>query len=71
MAKSFKWELNFSDPSVEIVDLTAEISSLFNPANADQKTIREIRDQKPIALEEFTVEEVIEMWKSFETKMKK
>jgi hypothetical protein len=66
-----KWELTYSEPSIEVTDLTAEICSLFNPVNLDQQTMKEISNQAPIPLEDFTVEEVIEMWKSFETKNKK
>ena len=65
-----KWELAYSDPLIEVIDLTGEISSLFNPVNLNQQTAKEISNQSPIPLEEFTVEEVIDMWKDFEAKYK-
>ncbi len=63
-----KWELTFVDPSAEIVDLTMVIANLYNPKENIEKMATELAKQAPIPLEEFTVEEVIEMWKQFESK---
>jgi hypothetical protein len=62
-----KWELSYNDPSVEVVDLTMPIAKLFNPKGDFENIAKEIANQKPIAIEEFTVEEVIQMWKQFES----
>jgi hypothetical protein len=66
-----KWELSYSDPSVEVVDLTDEVARLFNPAGDFERVAAEIKKADPIALSDFTVEEVIDMWKDFEARDKK
>ena len=61
-----KWELSYNDPSVEIVDLTLPIAKLFKPKGDFENMAKEIAAQKPIPIEEFTIEEVVQMWKHFE-----
>ncbi|MEI6681388.1 MAG: hypothetical protein WCO44_02110 [Bacteroidota bacterium] len=51
-----KWEVTFSDPSVEIVDLTAKVAQLFNPGENIDKMAAEISKQEPIPLREFSIE---------------
>ena len=63
-----KWELTFADTNVELIDLTMPVSKLFNPSGDFEKMVPDMQNQAPIPLEEFTVEEVIQMWKQFETK---
>jgi hypothetical protein len=63
-----KWEIPCNDPSVEIIDLTMPISKLFNPQGDFENMAKEIAAQDPIAIEEFTVEEVVQMWKQFESR---
>ncbi|HBY54950.1 MAG TPA: hypothetical protein DEH15_21300, partial [Marinilabiliales bacterium] len=63
-----KWELTFTDTNVELIDLTMPVSKLFNPSGDFEKMVPDMQNQAPIPLEEFTVEEVIQMWKQFETK---
>ena len=62
-----KWELPFADPSAEIVDLTMTIAKLYNPKENIDEMSKEISNQTPVPLDEFTVEEVIGMWKQFES----
>ena len=63
-----KWELTYVDPNVEVKDLTMPVSMLFNPSGDFDKMVPEMQAQAPIPLEEFTVEEVVQMWKQFEGK---
>lgn len=63
-----KWELTYADPNVELIDLTMPVSKLFNPSADFDKMVPDMQNQAPIPLEEFTVEEVVQMWKQFETK---
>jgi len=63
-----KWELTYSDPDVELVDLTMPVSKLFNPSSDFDRMVPEMQKQAPILLEDFTVEEVVQAWKQFEVK---
>ena len=51
-----KWELNFSDPSVEVVDLTSEVAQLFNPKENIDKMAGDIRKAEPIPMDEMSIE---------------
>ena len=51
-----KWELNYSDPSVEIVDLTTQVAQLFQPKENIDKMSKDISIQKPFPLDEFGIE---------------
>ncbi len=51
-----KWEVTFSDPSVEIVDLTAKVAQLFNPGENIDNMAAEISKQEPIPIREFSIE---------------
>lgn len=62
------WELTFVDPNVEVIDLTMPVSKLFNPSGDFDQLVPQMQAQAPIPLEEFTVEEVVQMWKQFEEK---
>jgi hypothetical protein len=63
-----KWELTFADPSAEIFDLTMPVAKLFNPKENIEAMAKDLTKQAPIPLSDFTVEEVIQMWKQFESK---
>lgn len=63
-----KWELTYIDPSIEIVDLTMTLAKLFNPTGDFENMAAEVGRQDPIPLEEFTIEEVVQMWKMFESR---
>ena len=65
-----KWELNYSGPGIETVDLTGQISDLFKPVNLDPKMVKEIGGNKPMSLEEYGLGESIEMWEQFRAKYK-
>lgn len=52
-----KWELNFSDPSIQIVDLTKQVALLFNPKEDIDKMAEEILKNKPVPLDELVIEQ--------------
>jgi hypothetical protein len=52
-----KWEINYQQADVEIVDLTDEIAQLFKPAENIKKITGDITKQTPIPLEDLSVEE--------------
>jgi hypothetical protein len=52
-----KWELNFSDPSMEIVDLTAQVALLFQPKENIDLMSKDISAQPPVPLDEMEVEQ--------------
>ena len=51
-----KWELNYSDPAFEIVDLTREVAALFQPKDNIDKMAADIASQAPIPIEELGIE---------------
>ncbi len=58
-----KWELNFSDPSVETVDVTDQVVKLFIPKENIENMAGEIRKQNPIPMEELSIEgEMLDMF---------
>ena len=58
-----KFEVNYIDPSCEIVDLTNAIIPLFNPKENIEKMAGEIGKTKPVPIEELTIEqEMLEMY---------
>lgn len=58
-----KYELCYQDPSVEIVDLTTQVSQLFNPTENIDKMVGEITKSQPIPLDELSIEsDMIELY---------
>lgn len=51
-----KWELNFSDPSIAIIDVTDQVAKLFNPKENIDKMAADIKKQEPVPLEDLTIE---------------
>ncbi|MEI7981737.1 MAG: hypothetical protein WCI71_08775 [Bacteroidota bacterium] len=51
-----KWELNYSDPSFEIVDLTKQVAALFEPKETIDKMAADIAGQAPVPIQEFGIE---------------
>jgi hypothetical protein len=64
-----KFEVNFNDPSVEIVDLTDAIIPLFNPLENIDKMKDEFKKIEPVALDQLSIEQ--EMLDMYCTKFKK
>jgi hypothetical protein len=51
-----KWEVNYIDPSAEIVDLTSRVAQLFQPKENIDQMSKDISAQQPIPLDEFGIE---------------
>jgi hypothetical protein len=51
-----KWELNYSDPSFEIVDLTNQVAALFQPKENIDKMAADIAGQAPVPIQELSIE---------------
>jgi hypothetical protein len=51
-----KWELTFSNPSIEVIDLTKQVAALFQPKEDIDKMAIEISRQEPVPLNEFSIE---------------
>jgi hypothetical protein len=51
-----KWELNFNDPSFEVVDLTSQVAALFQPKENIDKMAEEISKATPVPMEEMGIE---------------
>ena len=51
-----KWELNYSDPSFEVVDLTNQVAALFQPKENIDKMAADIASQAPVPIEEMGIE---------------
>jgi hypothetical protein len=43
-----KWELNYSDPNCEVIDITEKIASLFNPNDRFKKMTQDILKSEPL-----------------------
>lgn len=63
-----KWELTWCDSSAIVVDLTDSVAQLFIPLDKLDKTYGEIKKMPKLENDEFTVDELIEMWMQFEQK---
>jgi hypothetical protein len=63
-----KWDLNYSDPSITIIDLTDQVAALFDPEGKGAETAKEITKQAPMPADEYGLGEAIEMWEQFRTK---
>ncbi|MFZ4562580.1 MAG: hypothetical protein ACOYNU_04295 [Bacteroidales bacterium] len=51
-----KWELNYNDPSFEIIDLTSQVAALFQPKENIDKMAADISAQAPVPLDELGIE---------------
>ncbi len=51
-----KYELNYSDPSFVVIDLTKKVAALFLPTENIDKMAAEIAKQSPIPIDEMTIE---------------
>jgi len=51
-----KWELNYNDPSFEIIDLTNQVAALFQPKEDISKMAADIAGQPPVPIEELGIE---------------
>jgi len=51
-----KWELNYSNPSFEVIDLTNQVAALFQPKENIDKMASEISRQQPVPIDEMGIE---------------
>lgn len=51
-----KWELNYRDPSFEVIDLTSQVAALFQPKENIDKMAADIAGQAPFPIEEMGIE---------------
>jgi len=50
-----KWEIPFTDESIELIDITEQLVILFNPDEATKKVIEEIKAMEPIPIEKIPI----------------
>lgn len=51
-----KWDMPYSDPAVEWVDVTLPIARLFKPDAATLKIIEQMKDQPPVPFDELPLD---------------
>jgi len=51
-----KWEIPFADDSFEYIDITDELVKIFNPDDATQKIIDNIKAMEPIPIEQVPID---------------
>jgi Skp family chaperone for outer membrane proteins len=49
-----KWEVTFTDESIELVDITDQLVELFNPDEATRKMIEEIKAIEPLPMDQIS-----------------
>jgi len=50
-----KWEVMFADESLELVDITDQLTALFNPDEATKKIIENIKAMEPVPIEKISI----------------
>src|SRR3990170_3628597 len=50
-----KWEITFTDGSIELIDITDQLTALFNPDEATNKIIKDIKAMEPIPIEKISI----------------
>ena len=50
-----KWEIIFTDDSAELIDITDQLVAIFNPDEATNKIIKDIKSMEPIPIEKITI----------------
>ena len=50
-----KWEITFTDGSVELVDITDQLTALYNPDEATKKIIDNIKAMEPVPIEKISI----------------
>ena len=51
-----KWEMPFSDPSVETIDLTEPLARLFQPDAATLKLLEDLKNSPPVPFDELSLD---------------
>lgn len=50
-----KWEIIFADESIELIDVTDQLTVLFNPDEATRKVIENIKAMEPVPIEKISI----------------
>lgn len=50
-----KWEIVFADESIELIDITDQLTALFNPDEATKKIIENIKAMEPVPTEKISI----------------
>lgn len=50
-----KWEVIFADEAIEFIDITDQLTTLFNPDEATKKIIENIKAMEPIPIEKISI----------------
>ncbi len=50
-----KWEVMFADESLELVDITDQLTALFNPDEATRKIIESVKAMEPVPIEKISI----------------
>ena len=50
-----KWEVIFADEAIELIDITDQLTILFNPDEATRKIIENIKAMEPIPIEKISI----------------
>lgn len=50
-----KWEVMFSDESLELIDITDQLTALFNPDEATKKIIENVKTMEPVPIEKISI----------------
>ena len=50
-----KWEITFTDGSVEMIDITDQLTALYNPDETTKKIIENIKAMEPVPIEKISI----------------
>jgi len=50
-----KWEITFTDGSVELIDITDQLTALYNPDETTKKIIENIKAMEPVPIEKISI----------------
>jgi len=50
-----KWEISFTDGSVDLVDITDQLTALYKPDEATKKIIENIKAMEPVPIEKISI----------------
>jgi Skp family chaperone for outer membrane proteins len=50
-----KWEIMFVDESIDLIDITDQLVSLFNPDEQTKKIIENIKSMEPVPIEQISI----------------
>ena len=51
-----KWEIPFADESIELIDVTDQLTVLFNPDEETKKVIENMKLMEPMPIEKISID---------------